>query len=218
MKNISFSIFKDNSIQTISSQDLLTNKRVLICSAVRAAESLTHSYIGSIVEQQQLYKNYGIDEICLVYPNGGLFFIARAIINYKSLTALHDVDQSFLKYMAQLNNKTESINTLAMSWSYQALFNNGKLEFFVEQPTTNNIKHLISYLLQHKDVDGGRLLWKFKNNHKEYLDPLQESLLFTKQVLTAFETTQKNGKLIFYYNLWPNTQLEKYLIDTTSTI
>ena len=217
MKNISFSIFKDNSIQTISSQDLLTNKRVLICSAVRAAESLTHSYIGSIVEQQQLYKNYGIDEICLVYSIGGVFSIARAIKHYNSLTALHDVDQSFLKYMAQINNKTESIKTLADSWSYQALFNNGKLEFFVEQPTTNNIKHLISYLLQHKDVDGGRLLWEFKNSQTEYLDSKNE-WLFNRQILSWYEREIPVGKLIFYYNLWPNTQLEKYLVDATVTI
>jgi len=218
LKDVSFSIFKDNSIQTVSSQDLLKNKRVLISSVVRPCQVLTHKYITAVYNQKQFLSDHGIDEMCLVYSTGGRFLLTRVTEHYKSFTGLYDNDQNFLKYLAEKYNKTLATRKLANQWSYHALFNNGELEFFVEQPTENHMKHLIKYLDQ--SDDGGRIMWQFKTNERQYLDPVHEQLLFNRQVLSHFEKNPKNGKAIFYHNLWPDgtTPLEKYLIDTNNDI
>ena len=219
LKDVCFSIFKDNSIQTVSAQDLLRNKRVLISSVVRPCQVLTHKYITAVYNQKQFLFDHGIDEICLVYSAGGKFLLTRVTEHYKSFTGLYDNDQNFLKYLVEKQGKSlTDLRKLSNLWGYHALFNNGELEFFIDQPTDNFMKHLISHLSRRPD--GERLMWYFRTNQKQYMDPQCEPLLFNRQVFSHFEKTPANGKLIFYYNTWLDgtTPLEKYLIDTKTNI
>jgi len=198
MEDINFSIYKDSSIQTISCQDLLKNKQVLICSVTRQHEMLTLYYIKHLVEQQEKFK---ID-ICVLFPSGSNFSLARIDRLYPSILALVDNNNRFAEYLSSYCNKPTGFSH--KFWNYQVLFNNVTIEQFYEQPTENQTKELLK-----AKRDDTEFMRKFRN----FYISKSEQEIFDKIKLLNPEQYYDCGGQIFYYNLWPKVQLEKYLLD-----
>ena len=201
MQNICFSILENEIVKTVTYQDLFRDKRILVCSSVRHTDPLAHRYVNTYLKpQRDLYKDYGIDDVYIVYSLGGFIALAKYDFNCPDIKCLYDNELSFVTYLSQLLNKTQSINTLASYWTYQVLLNNGELEQFYEQPTENQFDHLIA--------DGYSEV--VKNN--TYLNKKNEHLIFNRPILNfGREQTYEVGGKLFYYNVWPNTKLDSYL-------
>ena len=201
MQNICFSILENDTVKTVTYQDLFRDKRILVCSSLRHIDSLEYRYVNTYLKpQRDLYKKYGIDDVYIVYSIGGSFALATYEVNCPGIKCLYDADLSFVTYLSQLLNKTQSINTLASYWTYQVLLNNGELEQFYEQPTENHFDNLIT-------AGYSELV---KNN--AYLTKENEHLIFNRPSLNfGREQTYEVGGKLFYYNVWPNTKLDSYL-------
>jgi len=213
MQDISFSIFTNNKIQQISLQDLLKNKRVLICSATRNGESVSNGYFTYLRDLESQYKElYNIDVYVIV---ANKLSLAGAIVRRANVT-LYDTNKSFIQYLATKYNKTLDIDILFHTWNYQVLFNNGEIEQFYEQPTENCMKYVLEHTWRTQPAEfNGWFVWKLKNQQPEYLESDE---LFHRRRLGTFENNIKIGKALFYYKLWPNTELDQYLLDTSSNI
>jgi len=209
----SFTTVNNSELQQIQLQDLLENRRVLICSVVRQSDLLRHNYLLHLKRKIKYYQTFGIDEVCIVYCLGGVFWLAGLEEHFSKFLALYDTDCGFTQYLADKLSKTQDIEYLASSWSYQVLFNNGKLEHFTEQPTENYIKYLMQYHIQHsKTENSSRVLYMLKTDPQLkniLLEP--EHKLLSRQVLTKSEQTTLIGQGVFYYRLWPNVSLDQYL-------
>lgn len=201
MQNICFSILENETVRTVTYQDLFRDKRILVCSSVRHTDPLGFRYVNTYLKSQRdLYKDYGIDDVYIVYSLGGFITLAKYEFNCPDIKCLYDHELSFVTYLSQLLSKTQSINTLASYWTYQVLLNNGELEQFYEQPTENQFDHLIA--------DGYSEV--VKNN--TYLNKKNEHLIFNRPCLNfGREQTYEVGGKVFYYNVWPNTKLDSYL-------
>jgi len=223
MEDISFSVYLNNKLQNITFQDLASKRRVLICSVARAYQHLTTVYINRIIDQLPFYYNNGIDEVYLVFSSGGVFPLARIDKVFPGITGLADIDQTFVTHMRNYAKKTtESLDYLAQFWSYQALFNDGVLEQFYEQPTENYMKHLLKAGLKPNDT------------MRHLLATEGDKFVLQRHLVSRFEqfTDDKNlpnyehrdeKKYPFhkctplefmYFNLCPNKKLNEYLVDT----
>ena len=206
--NQCFSIYKKETLSNITYQDLLQNRRVLVCSVVRPMTNLAQLYINHLIEQTPYYKSLGIDEVYIVNSSDGRFVLARFELNHPQITALYDNDKYFVNYLKTIIGKTQDLDALSKYWSYQVLLNNGKIEQFYEQPTEKYIKNII---------DSGYKL--HLGNHKLYAK-LPEEVMLHRPHLRAeeqnFEMVNIEEKLlvtgaVLYYNLWPNYPLHNYL-------
>ena len=213
MEDICFSIYRNKEIQKITLQDLASNKRVLICSAVRIIMHLTDQYIKHIEEQIPYYKDNGIDEVYIVNSDSGLFALARFDRNFPNLPVLADTDQQFVKWVSESVNKTTpALDKLSRYWNYQVLLNDGKIEQWYEQPTENYVKHVIKA--------------GYKPNihyQKFFLTESNEVALYrptlTKQEQNFTDDTKVGDRCtpmeFMYFNLCPNVKLNQYLLDTS---
>ena len=196
MKVLSFT----NEIVEINFESYLKNKRVLLCSICRLAQNLTEKYIKFLSSRQTIFKERGIDEICLINSCDGKFGLYRIYRIASNLVSFHDVDLEVISWLSSQLNKKQNINDLAKFWSYQVLLNDGLIEKFFEQPTEN----------QRND-----LLKQFKNLHsadvKNLLNQSDEMIFNRLELRNKKEQTYEYGGKIFYYNLWPNIALENYL-------
>jgi peroxiredoxin len=141
--NLRFSIYKNNKIQQITYQDLFTNRRVLICSAVRPWQLITNQYIEYLIEEAVQYKTQNIDEVYIVNSSDGLFVLAQFDKIYPQIPALYDSNCDFVSYLKETQNKQQDLDKLSKYWSYQVLINNGQIEKFYEQPTEKYVKNII---------------------------------------------------------------------------
>lgn len=211
MKNISFSIFQDNKLQQLSLQDLLNaNERVLICSTPHCFSNVIIEYQSYLNEVGGLYKK--LYDIKMYTTRIHVLALAQTI-NTENFTILNDSNKDFIKYLANIYNKTDDIRSsdgvksLAWRWFYQALFVNGKLEQFYDQPTDNYVKHATKFIYKDK-----MLLHKVRNSKDVYFSP-DSDLRFDKRKYSMLEDTPEYGQKLLLHNLWPNTKLEQYLLD-----
>jgi hypothetical protein len=204
MQHISFSIYEHGEVKSRTLQDLLYDKRVLFCSVNQNNDPLTIKYIRHLADKRELYQQAGVDEVYLVNSSFGKYFLIRANTVFDWLPALSDNDNQFVTYLAQQTGRTQSIDLLSKFWSYQALFSNGQLEQLYDQPTENQIDHLIA--AGHSD-----LLDKHKHISKH-----NEDLIFRRPLFNfGPEQSYEVGGRLHFYNLWPNIALDKYLGITT---
>lgn len=202
--NIRISVYKDGRIQTKTLQDFL-NRRVLFCSVTRPSEVLTIKYLEYIRELRDKLSKHNVD-LVLMISTGGLFSIARINVKFVDIPTLFDNDGGFVKMLSQRLNKTQSIDILSKFWSYQVLFNGTEIEQFYEQPTEDHIRNLL------KSAKGDSEKLSMLKFHWKDVD---ENQVFQRVMLKREEGRPEYGSSIFYYNLWPNVQLEQYLVDNT---
>jgi len=223
MEDISFSIYLNNKLQNITFQDLASKRRVLICSVVRIYAHVTDTYIRQLIDQLPFYYANGIDEVYLVLSSGGTIPLARADKCFPGITSLADVNRDFVAAMKNLVGKDlRTLDELAQFWSYQALFNNGVLEQFYEQPTENYMKHLIKSGLK-PGPDHQRLLLSGGDDfvlHRHLLST-KENFSNPKNLPNYEHRDEKKYPFhkctpleFMYFNLCPNKKLNEYLVDT----
>jgi peroxiredoxin len=216
MEDISFSIYHNNKIQTITLQDLALNKRVLICSAVRITQHWCDHYIKHVISQIPYYKQHGIDEVYIVNSDSGLYGLARFDTHFPQLPVLSDTNGDFVTWVSELVNKTTpDLDTLSKYWSYQILLNNGQLEQFYEQPTENYIINLIkagfkpSKKMQEFFIKEGEQVALFRANPSA-----KEQKFVTPDPRSEYPYHECNSFELMYFNLYPNKKLNQYLLDT----
>ena len=211
MKNISFSIFQDNKLQQLSLQDLLNaNERVLICSTPHCFSSVIIEYQSYLSKVGELYKK--LYDIKMYTTRVHVLSLAHTI-NTENFTILNDSNKDFIKYLANIYNKTDDIRSLdgvrllSWRWFYQALFVNGKLEQFYDQPTDNYVKHATKFIYKDK------ILVNTIQNSKDVYFSKDSDLRFRKHKYSRIEHTPEYGQKLLLHNLWHNTKLEQYLLD-----
>jgi peroxiredoxin len=210
MENIKFSTFQDGIVNQVSAQDLFRNKRVLICSLTRPHDRIAGQYAEYLESRLDFYKANGIDEVYFVNSSQGKFLLAiyGTRLKYNQILLLSDSDQkSFASYLRTIRNKEDQdLAFLSTYWNYQAVFNNGELEFFSESSTTDPVKEAIKFDPGFFKLQGQRYL-----TEKPELIVWRPSLLFTKP------GEDRLFKLVYYRNLWEDTRLEKFLVDNKSS-
>ena len=194
-------IYSDKQVKKIQLQNLISERRVLICSVTKHISSLHHNYFAYLNQIRKYYQNE-IDDVILLNSNNGIYSQIRLERFDINLLYVSDSDTEFVSWLKTKQNKTQSVSYLAKFWDYQVLLNNGEIECFYEQPTENRIDKLINSKL----VDA-EFLKKF-----EQLAQFDERLIFDRCSLRyGDEQTDQFGGKLFYYNLWPNVKLEDYL-------
>ena len=191
----------NGEVESLQLQNLISGRRVLICSVTRQISALHHNYFAYLNHIKKSHQN-DIDDVILLNSNNGIYSQIRLERFDINLLYVSDSDTEFVSWLKSKQNKTQSVSYLAKFWDYQVLLNNGEIECFYEQPTENRIDKLINSKL----VDA-EFLKKF-----EQLAQFDEGLIFDRCSLRyGDEQTDQFGGKLFYYNLWPNVKLEDYL-------
>ena len=191
----------NGEVKSLQLQNLISGRRVLICSVTRQISALHHNYFAYLNQIKKSHQN-DIDDVILLNSNNGIYSQVGLEKFGINLLYVSDSDTEFVSWLKTKQNKTQSVSYLAKFWDYQVLLNNGEIECFYEQPTENRIDKLINSKL----VDA-EFLKKF-----EQLAQFDERLIFDRCSLRyGDEQTDQFGGKLFYYNLWPNVKLEDYL-------
>ena len=206
--NILFTVYKNNKLHKVDFQDLLENKRVLICSVVRPRENLAFQYVEHIIDQLPYYKSLGIDDVYIVNSIDGLYTLARWDKSYSNITGLYDEDGNLVKWLAKQQQKKTDIDTLRKYWSYQVLINNGQVEQFYEQPTDHHVKDIIES--GYKLHLGNHKIFAVEKEQYAFHRP---NLRMEEQRFEQVNIDERNlvTGAVFYYKLWPNYPLHDYL-------
>jgi hypothetical protein len=219
-EDIEFKLLDSDQIVTSSLNKLISNKRVLFCSISSPHSKLTHAYLKELVQCQERYKEYGIDKICLIDSSNDFWSLPIVQSFFPKLTIFLDYDRTLINYLKKIFLKPESVEFLVNNWRYQLLLNDKKIETFYEQPTENRAEELKKYLMKQQFI-------KLKENKKEELLPGFSLPKFLKQseelIFNSIDAIGSQSiaaklpkKTIFYYNIWPNLELEKYLKKETN--
>jgi len=214
-EDIKFKLLDCDQIITSSLNKLISNKRVLFCSINSPHSKLTHAYLKELVQCQERYKEYGIDKICLIDSYNDLWSLPIIQSFFPQLTIFLDYDKTLINFLKKTFLKSQPVEFLINNWRYQLLLNDGKIENFYEQPTENRAEELKKYLMKQKFI-------KLKKNKNEellsgfslpkFLKQSEELIFDSIDAIGSQSATAKlTKKTIFYYNIWPNLELEEYL-------
>lgn len=213
-EDIEFKLLDGDQIVTANLNKLISNTRVLFCSISSPHSKLTHAYLKELVRCQQRYKEYGIDKICLIDSSSDFWSLPIVQSFFPQLTIFLDYDRTLIDYLKKIFLKSQSVEFLVNNWKYQLLLNNKKIEKFYEQPTENRAEELKKYLMKQQFI-------KLKENKEELLPGFSlpkflkqsEELIFNSidAIGSQSVTSKLPKKTIFYYNIWPNLELEQYL-------
>ena len=184
-------------------EDLFVGRRILLCSVCRIADYLTEQYLHYLKAAESQYQSLGVDAIVVITSSHGRFGLAWIDKINVGLLTLYDSDHSCVEYLARIYNKSLPTFHLSKYWSYQVLINDGNIEKFYEQPTENQLKHLINAHVN--DV-------KFLSDNKRYLKGSEDAFNMTLLPIGPMQKYDVGGR-IFYYNLWPNKKLQEYLLE-----
>jgi len=204
MEDININLFEGNDIVALRLDDVLKDKRVLICSIQFPHTKITHLYLRYLSECYELYKKYQIDQIFIIDSHNDFWSLAVVNAFFPKLKMILDYDKKFISFLKNKFNKKESIFFLSKNWSYQLLLNNLNIEQFYEQPTEDRIKNIKKWLMKNS-----------KNFISKKLNiELIKNCLSQPEYLT-FNTrsgrSNFHNKIFFYHDIWPNKKLEEYL-------
>jgi len=214
-ENIKVKLLDGDQIVTSNLNKLISNKRILFCSISSPHSKLTHSYLKELVKCQERYREYGIDKICLIDSSNNFWSLPIVQSFFPKLTIFLDYDQSLINYLKKIFLKSEPVEFLINNWKYQLLLNDKKIENFYEQPTKNRTEELKKYLMRQQYI-------KLKKNKKEmssgfglpkFLKQKEELVFNSIDAIGSLSTNtgKVSKRTVFYYNIWPNIELEKYL-------
>ena len=192
----------------------------MFCSISSPHSKLTHAYLKELVQCQERYKEYGIDKICLIDSSNDFWSLPIIQSFFPQLTIFLDYDKTLINFLKKTFLKLQPIEFLINNWRYQLLLNDRKIEKFYEQPTENRAEELKKYLMKQKFI-------KLKKNKNEellsgfslpkFLKQSEELIFDSIDAIGSQSVTAKlTKKTIFYYNIWPNLELEKYLKKETN--
>jgi hypothetical protein len=208
MFNQSLEIYSNQGKEISTLSNLPPNS--LLCSIVKPFEIATLHYIRYLLQLNRLNPNLNV---YLVSHKP----IARATIEgclYKEELADYKLilDQSSIihTWLANHYKKQKSLHWLKRYWLYTALINDQKVVFFNEQPTENQKEHIKKSMSPDRlrDIINNKKIVTFKK-----MMDLPESLLIEQESPDQFGTEYDHNiiKSVYYHNLWPNNNLDKYL-------
>ena len=186
-------------VHDIQLKDLLENKRVLFCSVTRLNDKMTYGYLDYLSDQQERYRSMGI-EIVVICSSHGLMPLVQYERRNPTLCCVCDVNNEFVTMLSSLVKKKLDQAFLSKYWNYQALFNNGELEHFAEQPTEDFLKNFVRS--GNADVSLIGLISPYLKN---------DNLLLTLPSVHNIKAVNGNLQRMFFYNIWPNKTLEQHL-------
>jgi hypothetical protein len=198
--NFDLKIKKDNKPADINIQNLLDNKQVLFCSITRLKDNSTYKYIEYLEALQHQCPDLIIYVICSCF---GVFPLIQYDRHFPNLRVVCDTENKFVSCLADQIGKTEDIDFLAKHWDYQALFTDGKFDKFYEQPTSNRWQSLMKNKIL--TMDNLKRLKPYVNRKEQLIFDAPFLVPLTKLLGTDVP------KKIFFYNLWPNVDLEQHL-------
>lgn len=204
MEDININLFEGNDIVTLRLDDVLKDKRVLICSIQFPHTKITHLYLKHLSECYELYKKYQIDQIFIIDSHNDFWSLAVVNAFFPKLKIILDYDKKFISFLKNKFDKKESIFFLSKNWSYQLLLNNLNIEQFYEQPTEDRIKNIKKWLMKNS-----KNFISKKLNIELIKNCLSESEYLTFNTRSA--RSNFHNKIFFYHDLWPNKKLEEYL-------
>jgi peroxiredoxin len=192
MPNVKIRI--NDKIETVETEDLFRNRRVLLFSIAVPVHRISFYYVQHVLDNLSFYKEMGIDEVYAVCTNYGLMPILQYERRFPQLTILCDTDSELINDLQSRLDK-DSIN----NWSYQILLNNNELEHFEDQPTSNYFRELMkSNRVEHRVV----------NALKKYMAQ-DEQLILNSPVIVKLDNDVLQK--LYYFNLWPNKSLQDHL-------
>lgn len=214
IEDIKFKRLSNDQVITSRLGDLLSDKRVLFCSISFPHSKLTHSYLKHLVKCQERYREYGIDKICVIDSHNDPWSLLVVQSFFPELTIFLDQDKMLINLLKETFSKSQTIDFLIDNWKYQLLLNDMKIESFYQQPTENRAEALKKYLMRQQ-------FSKLKKNKRETFPGFSlpaflkqsEELIFNSidAIGSQSITARLPKKTIFYYNIWPNLELENYL-------
>jgi hypothetical protein len=213
MEDIEFSYLVDDKIIKTTFQDITANKRVLFCSLTRPHEVISDNYAGYLQGQVDYYKIHGVDEIYFINVLGTnlLLHTYQNRIKKSSIQLLIS-NTSIVEHLRDIHNlTTKSVDFLSTYWNFQALFDNGKLEYFKDSPVIDPVKEAFK-------TNPGFMAHKIKNistKENEYKTPnyLTEDPDLVLWIPNLRYMGPNVAKILFYNSIWPNNSLDQYLID-----
>jgi hypothetical protein len=204
MEDININLFEGNDIVTLKLNDVLKDKRVLICSIQFPHTKITHLYLKHLSECYELYKKYEIDQIFIIDSHNDFWSLAVIDSFFPKLKVILDYDKKFISFLKNKFNKKESVLFLSKNWSYQLLLNNLNIEQFYEQPTEDRINGIRRWLIKNS-----------KNfiNKKLNIELIKTCLDQPEYLTFNTRNSRSNyyNKIFFYHDIWPNKKLEEYL-------
>jgi hypothetical protein len=203
MQDIEFIYLDNGKIKSIKFQDIVSNKRVLFCSFTRPYEKMADSYAEYIASRVEFFKDCGIDAVYFVNStHNKVLLYAYNNRENNTVPLLYD-NLKFVNYIKkQRNIITRDTEFLSSYWNFQALFNNGVLEYFVDSSIDDPVKDAVK-------TDPGYL--KYVKEFVPYSGADPNLVLWVPNFW--FFSRPKLIKLIFYNHIWPNTILDQYLLD-----
>lgn len=210
IQNICFETYQNESYSTLGYEELFANKRILVCSMPRYMEFLDHNYVYYLRSCRTKWQDLGVDDVFII-NSWSIWCLSVFSAYWKDLAGFYDKNKNFLKWIRHHMNRDDDLDYLAKHWKYQVLINNGKIELFNEYPYIDFHKQLLKkfkidpdykQLLQDKDPEIiCELKGIFSNPEKYFVN---------RQHYSCIHTT-KLAQKVFYMNIWPNVELEKYL-------
>ena len=181
------SVFQNNRIERLRLENILLNKRILLCSVCRLADSLTAKYVEYLETLGSKFLNQGLDGIYLIDSCNGLFSLCRLEQLSGNLLGMHDHNKEVISWLAKSINKKQPLDQLALIWSYQVLINNGTIEKFYDQPTIDQKRNLVKAKIN--DLEFIKKFMKYSN--------VSEDLIFNTSALAInqIQTYNFGGKM-----------------------
>jgi peroxiredoxin len=193
---------QDQSLSTVSLKSIFEGKKVLVASMPKFQFFLHHHYVN------YLLSLHNIDQVYLVNANNN--FLLMTVDSYwPTALGIYDHNMILTKLLAAATNNHHDDLTLCNLWRYQAVINNGKLEYFNDYPLSGYREWILAKLKT--DPRWKQYLSNNNQGHIVFLKALVKDpdLFFTTQTNYAIPTDML--ALAYYDNLWPNTKLEELL-------
>ena len=112
----------NGEVESLQLQNLISGRRVLICSVTRQISALHHNYFAYLNHIKKSHQN-DIDDVILLNSNNGIYSQIRLERFDINLLYVSDSDTEFVSWLKSKQNKTQSVSYLAKFWDYQVILN-----------------------------------------------------------------------------------------------
>jgi len=220
MMDFEFLYLDNEKIVKTTFQNISSNRRILICSLTRPHEIIADNYAGYLQSKIDFFQQHGIDDVYFVDTRIGKFLLHQYKNRIKqSSIPLLTTSQEFIEYLRDQRSLTEkSLDFLSTFWNFQALFDNGELVHFTDSSVTNPVKDAIKTnpgfmkaKMFNEFIDGKDRTDKGKQYKQANFLTEKPELVLWIPILRYIEWDV--AELLFYNHVWPNTSLDKYLIE-----
>jgi hypothetical protein len=202
---------KEQHVNT-SIDSLTKGQKAIFCSLIRHSEMTTFEYMRDLLRWQKELDKHGVVlyllttqpiQVANIQANTGLEELKEAKI-------ILDRNHKFYTELKKYANKSQEARWLGRYWLFHALIEDGNMLHLQAQPTEDRKNWALKHIKPSQFQD----LIKYKK--KPTLDrflKLPEDLIYEQQCLFEFDDEHDKTiyQIMYYQNLWPNTNVIKYL-------